>query len=342
MKRSMDEREADAKAFFARRVRRSSSPPERAMPPRSKARLRLEWQCYLTLHRVYMQNNDDMVLGVGACGLRMGAAPPPYDRVALECEVESEWVNGYLCQGEVKPIAKARAEPHPRYPHACARTDLRALQRAATVRTSWIMAHFWVSPEHHEIARFDKAVALVERAAQTLSKTADDMRAAALALAAHLGCTAAVLAADARALARLVVVPAVAPARLAPHLCRDELLASRYTLKDAAKGAPRRAFEARVCAVFDWRVGIAGPRYLDRDKIAVTVTGAPQQHVLLMTEQERAEAGAVLLEDLAQTLLTGNEEEAALPQLLMVARAFQGAAMELADAVAAARAAGAH
>ena len=132
-------------------------PPQHA--GKSNARLRLEWHCYLTLHRIYMQGNDDIVIGLGAGGLPHTLAPSPYDRVALDCETECEWVNGYLCQGEVKPLPAPNA-------------DLRVLQRAATVRTNWIMAHFWISPSHHDIASFDKAVALVERAAQTLSKNA--------------------------------------------------------------------------------------------------------------------------------------------------------------------------
>ena len=200
------------------------------------------------------------------------------------------------------------------------------------------MAHFWVSPGHHDAASFGKAVALVERAAQTLALAAHDMRAAALALAAHMGCTAEVLAADADALAALR--PRSGPPRRAPNLGRDGLIGNPHALTDAAKSASRLAFEARVCDVFDWRVGIAGTDYIDRGKVVVTANGA-REFFGEMTPERRAEAGAVLLEHLALLFADHGHTEAALRQMLMVARGLEAAAVELAGAVADARAHGA-
>ena len=76
-----DDTERAAELFFTRKC---VPYPKKPMPQphwgKSEERLALEWRCYLTLHRAYMQTNDDLVLTVGHGGC--WRVPAPYDRVA--------------------------------------------------------------------------------------------------------------------------------------------------------------------------------------------------------------------------------------------------------------------
>ena len=149
----------------------------------------------------------------------------------------------------------------------------------------------------------DDGLVWVNRAAQLLVKTADNLRAAALALAAHMGCIADVLLADAHAMALLAP-----PAASSSFSTREE-----------------RLFHA-----FMWRVGRFTSSDIKKTVIAVTALSMPFDD---MTPSERTAAGAVVLEDLAEAFIQGHTEQVLQP-MLMVARGLQAAAIELAEAAA--------
>ena len=134
MKRSYwDDMERDAESFFTRahvswRRRAPLPPPHQG---KSEARLRLEWECCLTLYRAHVQSTDDIVVVAGAGGC--WHVPAPYDRVAMHCEVECEWVRGYNCQGEALPVPLPARPWALQYPRTFALRDLKAVQRASTV-----------------------------------------------------------------------------------------------------------------------------------------------------------------------------------------------------------------
>ena len=308
-------------------------PPPPLYAAKSKERLRLEWLCYRATQCVFLQSDDEVV--VSAYGAGTIYARNPFGSVALRYETEPAWINGYRCQGQARPIEPITHLDARRWPNAYAHAEYEQLQRASVVRTTWIMAHFWGSPAYNEDASFDKAVGLVQRAAVTLTWNAHQFRATAMALATHMGVLPALLDADAAALGRCASAPAppAAPLPLRPNSSRDDLIGKRYSIAQDQKPPARLQFERRVCAVFDWRVGMTSRRFFTAGEVVVSARPLPGREWPDLTADEIAASGGVMLLNIANALAKEARTEEALVQMLMAARGLDAAAHELADAV---------
>ena len=329
--------ERQAIAFFTKPIGGLGS-VEEPLPPlyaaKSKERLRLEWLCYRATQCVFLQSDDEVV--VSAYGAGTIYARNPFGSVSLRYETDPAWINGYRCQGQAHPINPITHLDAQRWPNAYARVEYEQLQRASVARTSWIMAHFWGSPAHDENASFDKAVGLVQRAAVTLTWNAHQFRTTAMALAKHMGILPALLDADATALRRsssskapllLLALP------LRPNSSRDALIGKSWSVAQDQKPPARLQFERRVCAVFDWHIGMTSRRFFTTGEVVVSARPLPGREWPDLTPDEIAASGAVMLQNIANALSKESRTEEALVQMLMAARGLDAAAHELADAV---------
>ena len=283
--------------------------------------LRLKALLYVALNCIYLQSGDDIRVTIGQAHCHYGK----YRHVLTEDEMHGECVLGYMSQGyaKKKPVQGTMD----------AGTFLERDHEAACVHTNWLFSHMFVLR-----GKFNEAVNLAERAAETMFRVSGMTTKAALALAEKLDITNAVLEADKAAEAALVHENTlhVSIPRLPSELQR---VAPKYLVAHDDKDEARIMFEDVVTDVFSCGVCIANEEWDDIDEVMLCATGLRKRYDE-MTAEERVSSGAVVLGNILKDLKQEDRLPEAIAASLVAARALAWNARRLESACEKVRVAG--
>ena len=325
-------REANARHFFhgKRWPNLLLHAPETLNPAfkgKTEARLRLELDLCLALRSVYLQEYGEVVFSIAG----MCPSVVPYRCVARIVDVEGGHRHcGYRVQSDLCPLPTPpnEEEVDGGGPHYRARRLRRMDVEGAVVHATWIRSHLlFVSPP----AKFDLGVAMVERAAMTLTKVAFMLRSATLALAKDMGAVGDALAADARALAKVKPAPRLQP--LSRRFDPLDRIPAEDRFLEGAKSEARLAFEDEVIGVLDWRIASAHPNYHYVTEVMVSVTGEWGRLPVINPAAASNAPGVVNLRSIELSLMQGVPTPEALADALMAARGMEEAGAALLCAV---------
>ena len=291
--------------------------------------LRMEAHLHLALASIYMQSSDDIHITLGKdlaceyCDCYENVLDPKKDI----CDV---YVRGYNSQGRVRPVPDLKK-------HYKSPQDFKILDAEAHfIKSTWIYSHFILAPCLDMYSPdFNKGVALVKRAAETMVRVSGRIYQTAIDLAEGMLIKDKVLAADKAAQDALVFPSAPLPALVvedaviltheqkvrpptAPRLPYDfvqYLKANKYVVDPTTKDAKRLAFESEVLDVFSFGVCIAYEDWHKLGDIMLTSTTHLRKCYDEMTPEEHKLTGSVVLQTIMDDLKDGRAEEAIIASL---------------------------
>jgi hypothetical protein len=298
--------------------RQKKEPAVRREALLAKARL------HAALLSIYLQESDDLVLSRGCSSGYLhhkAAYASVVDELGPECE-NGEFVLGYMAQGHVKGWAKDGSDE---YSHQN--------QEAAFVRTNWIWAHLLFRGKGEDDGpQIKEGVALVERAAETMTWVSEQLQARAQGLAALLG-----VEPEAEAKLGVEVGAEVSYTSRLPFVFQEGYRQkSKHMLSQEEKSEARLAFEGAVGEVFCFRVCNSGPHWIDISDAVVSSTGLQGKTYSKMSEKERKASGSVKMNELIEDLLADDSArvERAINGALVASRGLLAAARLLEEACA--------